>query len=349
MASGIDPKVDYVFKRLCGSEDNTPLGVDLVNTVISPPPGRRVRGLHILNPFVEKDYAEGKVSILDVWARDDPGRQFLLEMQQYVPAAFPTRLLYYWSCGHSEQMKEGQRYELLQPTYTICFLNQNLFEDVFYHHTFRVYDAQHGVLLCRDLEMHILELRKFDLPAEQVTTQLERWVYFFKHGATLDPTSLPPTLNHPPIPQAVEVLMRISQDELERHRALERQRAQRDAFSLAETARVRQEELEAAQEKLEAAQKAFEAAQKASEAAQKASEAAQKASEAAQEAAGAARRKGPIIGRIGLLQQLLQQPETPTDELYRLPEADLLRMEQSLKQQLDARKEANDSRSADQT
>src|SRR5271165_3883511 len=84
MAVDIDPKVDYVFKRLCGDEDNALLLVDLLNAVLRFPPGRIVRGVTLLNPFVAKDYAEGKVSILDVRARDDPGRQFLLEMQQIV-------------------------------------------------------------------------------------------------------------------------------------------------------------------------------------------------------------------------------------------------------------------------
>jgi hypothetical protein len=69
MASGIDPKGDYVFKRLCGDEDNALVLVDLLNAVLRFPTGRRVRGVALLNPFVERDYIECKVPIVDVQAR----------------------------------------------------------------------------------------------------------------------------------------------------------------------------------------------------------------------------------------------------------------------------------------
>jgi hypothetical protein len=41
MASGIASKVDYVFKRLFGDEDNALLLVDLLNTVLNAPCARR--------------------------------------------------------------------------------------------------------------------------------------------------------------------------------------------------------------------------------------------------------------------------------------------------------------------
>jgi hypothetical protein len=55
MATGIDPKVDYVFKCLCGDEDNALLLVDLLNAVLRFPVGRVVSGVTQLNPFVAKD------------------------------------------------------------------------------------------------------------------------------------------------------------------------------------------------------------------------------------------------------------------------------------------------------
>ena len=160
MANNIDPKLDYVFKRLCGDEDNALLLVDLLNTVLAFLAGRRVTGVMLLNPFVAQDYVEGKVPILDVRARDDPGRQFLLEMQQVVKPGLAKRLLYYWASAHPQQALKGDRYEMLLPTYTICFLNETFLEDSIWHHTFRVYDAEHEVVLSKDLEMHLVELNK---------------------------------------------------------------------------------------------------------------------------------------------------------------------------------------------
>src|SRR4051812_28495968 len=123
MGSGIDPKVDYVFKLIFGDEDRAPILVDVLNAVVQPLAGRLVKGVALMNPFVPKDYAQGKLSILDIRARDDPGRQFIVEMQQFLRPDFAKRGLYYWARGHAEQLSEGQPYELIQPTYLICFLN----------------------------------------------------------------------------------------------------------------------------------------------------------------------------------------------------------------------------------
>ena len=90
--------------------------------------------------------------------------------------------------------------------------------------------------------MHLLELPKFAVPVEQVQTPLERWCYFFKH-ASLELDNLPATLDVPVIRKAVEVLMKISQNELERQRYLERKRAEQDAASLAADVRDAHEEL----------------------------------------------------------------------------------------------------------
>jgi predicted transposase/invertase (TIGR01784 family) len=304
-----------------------------------------VTGVSLLNPSVPTELAEGKVPILDVRARDDPGRQFLLEVQQFVRPAFAKRALYYWSGAHAEQLLKGDHYEMLQPTYVICFLSEALFEDSAYHHCFRPYDAEHGVLLCKDLEIHVLELSKFDLPVEEITTPLERWCFFFKHGASLDPDALPATLDVPAIHKALEVLVRISQNELERQRYLEQQRIDRDAASLRADVRMAQEQLRAAQEGARVAQEGARVAQEearvAQEEARVAQEEARVAQEEAEEKARVAQEVGIRVGRIQAFQQLLGLPETSRADLGQLSEEGLVQLEESLKRQLSARRPAN--------
>jgi predicted transposase/invertase (TIGR01784 family) len=326
MGTGIDPTVDYVFKRLCGDEDNALLLVDLLNAVLRFPAGRAVTGVTLLNPFVPKDYAEGKVPILDVRARDDPGRQFLLEMQRFVPPALAERLLYYWEGGHADQLLRGDRYELLQPTYSVCFLGERLVPDEHYRHRFRAYDDEHGVVLGRGFEVRLLELSKFDLPAEELKTPLERWCYFFKQGASLEPAGLPAALDVPVMRRAVEVLVKISQSELERQRYLERQRAERDAANLAAEARVaRQVGFEEGREKGfdEGRGKGFD--------------------EGRTKGFDEGVAKGEVIGRIRLLQRLLAQPETAAAELQRLPLPELQQREAALERQFRGPTPANGS------
>ena len=67
MGLGIDPKVDYAFKRLFGSEENAPLLVSLLNAVVVP--ARPVSGVEIVLPHSDKSSPEDKLTIGDVKAR----------------------------------------------------------------------------------------------------------------------------------------------------------------------------------------------------------------------------------------------------------------------------------------
>src|SRR5262249_26716511 len=155
------------------------------------------------------------------------GRRFNLEMQRQVLWFFSKRVLYYWADLYSSQLLEGAYHATLQPTYSICFTDSSLFDDTDYHHCFRVADLEHGSTLCPDLEIHVLELKQFAVAAEAITTPLERWCYFLKHGEELDNERLPVALDTPVIRQALEVLTMLSQNEIERQRYLSRRKAER--------------------------------------------------------------------------------------------------------------------------
>src|SRR5438067_2526323 len=106
MVPDIDPKVDYVFKRLFGSEPDQPLPIHMLNAVLQPPPTQRVTALEILNPFNEKEALDDKLSVVDIKARDQSGRQFNVEMQLVPDTDFRQRILYYWARLHQQQLHE---------------------------------------------------------------------------------------------------------------------------------------------------------------------------------------------------------------------------------------------------
>ena len=58
----INPKVDFAFKKLFGSEENKDLLISLINAVI-PEEGHIVE-LELKNPYNLADYRKGKISIL---------------------------------------------------------------------------------------------------------------------------------------------------------------------------------------------------------------------------------------------------------------------------------------------
>src|SRR5262249_16304814 len=81
MILGIDPKVDYAFKHLFGREATRPILINVLDNVLNPAPGHQIGDVELLNPFNPKEALDDKLSILDIKARDQAGRQFNVEMQ----------------------------------------------------------------------------------------------------------------------------------------------------------------------------------------------------------------------------------------------------------------------------
>ena len=114
MMLGIDPKVDFVFKRLFGVPQNDESLIDVINAVLKPKPGHGVVGVTLRNPYNEKEFEEDKLSIVDIKAEDQSGRQFNIEMEMAPDRYFTKRVLYYWAKRYADQLHEGQPYEDLK-------------------------------------------------------------------------------------------------------------------------------------------------------------------------------------------------------------------------------------------
>jgi predicted transposase/invertase (TIGR01784 family) len=238
MIIGIDPKVDYAFKHLFGRDATRPILIDIVNSVLDPAPAERVRDIEILNPFNPKEALDDKLSILDVKARDQSGRQFNIEMQMLVYPFYEKRILHYACKLHQQQLHEGQDYSALQPTISISFLNHVWFPDVPGHHLrFRLLEETLHLPLTEGLQFHILELPKFTKPATHLSSSLDVWLYFLKHADKMDTDALPDGFQQGIVRRALEELAVLSQTDLERERYESRRKAQLDELTLVNFAR----------------------------------------------------------------------------------------------------------------
>jgi predicted transposase/invertase (TIGR01784 family) len=130
-----DPKVDYAFKHVFGREQSKPVLMSLIDAVLQPMPGQQIASLELMNPFNDKEALDDKLSILDIKARDQSGRQFNVEMQMLASSDFRQRALYYWARLHQSQLHEGTGYEVLRPTIAICFVDTPLFPDIADYHS----------------------------------------------------------------------------------------------------------------------------------------------------------------------------------------------------------------------
>jgi predicted transposase/invertase (TIGR01784 family) len=300
-----DPKVDYAFKRVYGSQRNADILVHLLNAILRPE--IPIRAVEILNPFSEKDLADDKLNILDVRARDDSGRLFDVEIQLLLPTHFKGRILHYWAGMFHEQLRDGESYAKLRPAISICIVNQALFpaaDD--YHLVFELVDVAHGERFTDLMQVHVLQLPKFVHAADELENDLDAWLYFFRNPELIDVDHLPSRLNQPIFRRAIKELEMLTKDEQERIRYESRMRAIRTQQTLMEEAEERGIE-KGREEGIE--------------------EGIEKGIEKGVE-------KGEYIGRIHLAERLLQRPQTPSDDLVQLTLDDLRQRADELEAEL---------------
>jgi predicted transposase/invertase (TIGR01784 family) len=320
MPSNLDPKEDYIFKKLFGDEANTPLLVDLLNAVVAPPVGAPMTGVQLSNPYTPQAFRGGKVTTLDIFARDDPGRGYHLEMQRSIPWFYPKRQLYYWAVTYHTQLALGEDYGLLVPVHSITFLDAIYFrESPDWRHRFGLRNTEDGRVFCSDLDIQLIELPKFNIPAEEIATPLEAWCYFLIHGADLDPNSIPTTVARPMIRRAVEVLMEFAMHPLLKEELDDARRLRRDQVSTLNALARSQQQLQEADRKLKEADRQR----------QEADRQRQEADRQLQEA----NQRGPMVGQILAFQSLLGQALTDDAVLQQMSLAELAVLADQLRKQ----------------
>jgi predicted transposase/invertase (TIGR01784 family) len=232
MPSLLDPKNDFVFKRLFASAPH--LLADLINAVRSGE--APVEVVEVLNPRIDPAELTGKFIVLDVLARDDTGRLFNIEMQVRRHADWPLRSAYYLARTLANQLKGGEEYGELKPVIGIHLMDFELFAQEQAHWCFELRDRHHSaVVLTSSLQLHLIELPKADrLRQGAQPAALADWIAYFEHWQE---DTIMNAITHEPIRQAMQQLHELSADEDAQRMAFVRERALRDEKSELNVAR----------------------------------------------------------------------------------------------------------------
>jgi len=212
----LNPRVDFAFKKLFGSEENKDILISFINAVVSK--DDRVVDVVLLNPYNNKEHRSDKLSILDIKATDECGRQYNIEMQLTDQVHYNQRALYYWSKLYTSQLQEGDAFSDLKKTISINILNFNYFDaEPAYHNVFKILHAESHKSYFEDLELHFIELNKFDDNLANIKTTLDRWANFLKKASYYDQDTFPQELkSEPAIVKAFLSLSTLSFDKEER-------------------------------------------------------------------------------------------------------------------------------------
>ncbi len=128
---------------------------------------------------------------------------------------------------------EGDDYTALRPTIAVCFLDTSLFSALQdYHLVFELRERLRQELFTDQLAVHILELPKFHKELSELTTPLDRWLYFLRHGEELDAQAVPVPLDVPEVRWALGDLFMISRTDPDRELYEARLKERRDKAAL---------------------------------------------------------------------------------------------------------------------
>lgn len=93
----LDPKNDFVFKRIFGSEENKDVLLAFLNRTFQEAGEPPLTEIVLMNPYTDKDSPQDKQSIFDIQARTAEGKLINIEMQLFNRYDNEKRTLYYWS------------------------------------------------------------------------------------------------------------------------------------------------------------------------------------------------------------------------------------------------------------
>jgi predicted transposase/invertase (TIGR01784 family) len=216
MTVSLDPRIDFAFKKLFGSEENKECLISLINSIVSKED--QITDVTLLNPYNEREYREDKLSVLDIKATDEKGQYYNVEMQITNQVHYNQRALYYWARLYSSQIKTGSAYKNLKRTISINLLNFNYFNDeAGYHHVFHLLNVRSKKRYFQDLELHFIELARFDKELAYIKTALDRWSLFLTKVYNYGKNNIPPELGaDPAVAKAIVTLEHLYLDDVER-------------------------------------------------------------------------------------------------------------------------------------
>ena len=224
----LSPKVDFVFKKIFGSEENESVLISFLNATLKPK--KEIISVDLKNTDIEKEYLKDKFSKLDVKATTSNKEIINIEIQLVDQYNMTQRTLYYWSKMYEEQMEQSDNYRKLSRTVCINILNYNYLDNDRLHNIYRLKEIETNEELTDICEIHFIEipkLRHLDLKDE--ADMLEVWVEFLRDPESEVIRSIE-TINND-VKKAKDKLYKLSQSKEDRELYFLREKSIRDEIS----------------------------------------------------------------------------------------------------------------------
>jgi predicted transposase/invertase (TIGR01784 family) len=183
----INPKIEFAFKKIFGSNQSKPILISFLNAMIYDG-NPTIADLEIIDPYLASRVPYLKDSYLDVKARLAGGATVIIEMQVLNVASFAKRVVYNAAKTYSTQLIRGQGYFKLKPVIALTITDFEMFDndrEVISHFVFkekkRLFDY-----VDPEIELIFIELPNFNKQLDELETLTDKWIYFMKNAPSLE-------------------------------------------------------------------------------------------------------------------------------------------------------------------
>src|SRR3990167_3267722 len=213
----LDPKNDFAFKKIFGTEKNKDILIHFLNDMLTFKEKYPIEDVTFLKTVQDPETAAKKTSIVDILCRDEKGNQYIVEMQVVKEKGFEKRAQYYAAKAYVSQMVEKGKYEDLKEVIFLAITDFIMFPKR------KEYKSEHVILdidthdhHLRDFSFTFFELPKFHKSINELSNVVEKWLYFFKHAEETSEKDLYKIIGQDEIiERAYEELNRFSWNEAE--------------------------------------------------------------------------------------------------------------------------------------
>ena len=217
------PKIDFAFKEIM-MDGKARIGFLAAVLHLDP---ENIKETRILNPYLRKVHEDDKLGILDVCILMNNDAVIDVEIQLSELLVWPDRSLFYASKMYTDQIEQGQKYDVLKKCVSISILDFTLFKkEAGFYSCFHIREDTRGFLYTDKMEFHVIELPKLPPELKEDCTGLELWAKFINAERKEEFDML--AGRDPYIDSAYQQLQVISQDKQKRLEYEAREKAVRD-------------------------------------------------------------------------------------------------------------------------
>ncbi len=212
----INPKTDFAFKKIFGSQQSTDILISFLNAILYDGKDTIVH-LQILDPYQSSRLKGMKDSFLDVKATLEDRTTVIVEMQILNVVGFEKRILYNAAKFYATQLDVGDDYTLLSPVIALTITDFEMFpQSSKVISSFTLREKEEMTRYCDDFELIFIELPKFKKSLEALGSLSDKWIYFLRNANKLQ--SIPSLMEQEPAIQhafRVAEQSQLTRDELE--------------------------------------------------------------------------------------------------------------------------------------